>query len=128
MLENTRADMTAVPARRNGKRARKRVDGRFAAARRAKQLVSQYVAALGGPEAIDAVMRARIVRTAELTVIAENCRAAMLAGRGTVLLNDLVRVEHTSDLALKRLMEQRREQPSVPTLDEYLASKAKARS
>ena len=72
MLENLPVDQTEIPAR--SPRNRARIDGRSAAARRAKQLTGQYVAALGGPDAIDTTMRARVQRTAELVVIAESAR------------------------------------------------------
>jgi len=60
MLENLPVDQTEIPAR--SPRNRARIDGRSAAARRAKQLTGQYVAALGGPDAIDPVVLAAIRR------------------------------------------------------------------
>jgi hypothetical protein len=100
MLENTPVDVTAIPARSTGNRAR--IDGRSAAARRAKQLTGQYVAALGGPDAIDPVMLSSIRRAAALVTIAEWHRTEALKG-GDVLLDDLVRLERLSELAVRRL-------------------------
>ena len=128
MLENSRADTTAIPARSPkshplvGGRF-DRVDGRSAAARRAKQLAAEYVAALGGPDAVDAVLMARVKRASELVVVAERTR--VLAMQGEAVLDDLVRVERLAELAMKRLgLERRaREAAKGPTLEEYLASK-----
>jgi hypothetical protein len=102
-----------------------RTDGRSWAVRRSKQLMAEYVAALGGDHAIDPVMLAKVRRVAELVTIAEKARAEMMSGSGRVNLDDLVRVEHTSDLALKRLnLDRRREPAAEQTLQEYAASVA----
>ena len=96
-----------------------KVDGRSEAAKRTKRLIAEYVAMLGGPEAVDAATLAAVKRAAELMVVAERARAAAL--RGEADLDNLVRVERLSELAVRRLHLDCKRGPAGPTLAEYLA-------
>ena len=99
-----------------------KLDGRTEAARRTKRLVAEYVAALGGPEAVDAAMLDKVRRAAELVVVAERARAAAL--RGEADLDNLVRIERLSELAVRRLHLDRKRGPAGPSLAEYLREAA----
>src|SRR6516164_3433868 len=56
------------------------IDGRTVAARRVRALVEAYVARLGGPGAVDAVMMAAIECAAKRRVLADQLATRSLAG------------------------------------------------
>jgi hypothetical protein len=60
-----------------------RVDGRTRAGRRVAELVAAIVEALGGPDAVDGLVKVQAIRVAELTAAAEAMRGAVLKRRGS---------------------------------------------
>ena len=97
---------------------------RSLAAQRRKRLVAEYVAALGGPKAVDAAMLDKVKRAAELVVVAELARDAVLRSRGESGLDNLVRIERLAELAVRRLHLERKRGPSETTLNDYLREAA----
>jgi hypothetical protein len=116
------AHTAAVPARSPAYSPR--IDGRSAAAKRAKRLTAEYVAALGGSDAVDPVMLAKVRRAAELVVVAECARAKAM--QGDAVLDDMVRVDRLADLAVRRLGLDRKPASPVPSLAEYVANRKAA--
>jgi hypothetical protein len=111
------ADRTTKASRSSAYRPR--MDGRLAPAKRKKALIAQYVAALGGPDAVNDLLWDRVVITAELVVAAELARAAVLEGDG--LLDDMVRAQRLADQAVRRLqLDRHKLQSTTPSLSEYL--------
>ena len=77
------------------------VDGRTKLARRIKSLANAFAAELGhklSPAQIDAVRRA-----AQMSAIAEDCRARLIAGDVSVTLTDVVRLDGTARRAVRDL-------------------------
>jgi hypothetical protein len=113
----------ATPAKRkpNKRRAKVRIDHRFALGRRIKHLTAIFRAKLG-PDADDPVMDAAVRRAAEVTVLSEQMRAKMLRGE-RVNTETMLRLSRTADLAVRRLrLDKVKAQPSEPTVAEYVAS------
>jgi hypothetical protein len=80
----------------------KRAMGPFAQARRRRDLVDAFTAALGGEDALSAVAAMYVRRAAELLTMAEMARAAMLNGQPTDMLA-LVRLEGAASRAVRLL-------------------------
>jgi hypothetical protein len=116
---NSRARDTNDPFRFRG------LDGRTRAGRRRADLIEQFIAELGGADAVNPVMMLKIRRAAELAVVSEELRAATMRGalHSDVALLSLARIEGMADRALRRLrLDQKREPAAAPGLREYLAS------
>ena len=80
----------------------KQTPGLFAQARRRRDLVEAFTAALGGEDALSAVAAMYVRRAAELLTMAEMARAAMLNGQPTDMLA-LVRLEGAASRAVRGL-------------------------
>lgn len=94
------------------------LDGRSRPARRTKELVGSFTAALGGDAAPH--QRIAIRRAAELTAIAEQSRALHLAGQCSV--DDVVRADGVAARAVRALrLPTGPPKPSVPSAQEWLA-------
>lgn len=101
------------------------VDGRTPTAKRRKDLISDLVGALGGPERVTPVQMSAVVRAAELAVLAAETRARALSGDTTVDMVALVRLEGASARAIKALhLPAHGDGPKSPSLSDYVARKA----
>ena len=90
-----RADAGRIPPRSlPASTALPRVDGRTRAAKRAKRLTADFMAALGGD--VSPVQVVRIKRAVELLVAAEGLRARSLRGEQVDYL-ELVRLENLAN-------------------------------
>jgi hypothetical protein len=101
------------------------LDGRTRFARRARALAREFITALGGNPAPHELI---LVRSAsELTAIAEQTRAALLAGDAAVTLNDVVRSENAMARAIRALnIPATAAKPSGPSLQDIAARYANA--
>lgn len=129
------ADAAAMPAERPSAGARKRrrrspvlarIDRRTRTARRAAEIERDLIKAMGGPAEMTPVLKANVLRAAELMAIAEHARATALRSGGTVVdLEALTKVESTADRALRRLPVKAGGKPASARNDlaAYLASK-----
>jgi len=98
------------------------LDGRKRAVRRAKALARDLTAALNGKPAPHQIVQ--INSAAELVAIAEQLRAAHLAG-DSVLINDIVRAENAASRALRAIgLPENEGQYASPT---FIISEADAR-
>jgi hypothetical protein len=87
--------------------------------RRTADLVRAYMRAAGNPK--EPERQATVITAAELQVLAEEARAAALAGTGTVDLDQVIRVQGAADRAVRRLgIKPPVERSDGPTLDAYL--------
>jgi precorrin-6x reductase len=96
------------------------LDGRTRFVKRARALAREFSAALGGNPAPHQLILIR--SAAELTAIAEQTRATLLAG-GAVTLNDVVRAENAMARAIRALALPDSAKPAGLTLDEFLAAR-----
>lgn len=96
---------SSLDARQKGRvwLAGRLVDRRSREWKRRVELVEAYVAAFGGPDAVDDVLASKIEMTAEMRVIAELSRAKFLADTGGVSLEDIVRLENQAARAERAL-------------------------
>ena len=94
------------------------LDGRLRYVRRARALTRELIAAFGNPAPHQLIL---IRSAAELTAIAEQTRATLLAG-GAVTLNDVVRAENAMARAIRALALPDSAKPAGLTLDEFLAA------
>ena len=102
------------------------LDGRTAAAKRARSLAAALADELGG--AITASQGAAVERAATLVALAEDVRSRRLAGDvKSVSLEDLVRVDAAADRALRRLGLKRTEAPPTMTIRDVLEAEHAAR-
>jgi hypothetical protein len=92
--------------------------------RRRKDLVSSFIAALGGPEAVSPVVAMQVRRAAELVTAAEMARAAMLNGVPTDMLA-LIRLEGCAARAV-RLLGIKIEPPAPPRFSPMKALREEA--
>jgi hypothetical protein len=109
-----------LPVRRNPNksRARVRLDRRFAAGRRVKELVGVFRQRLGA-DADDPLLAANVERAAELVALSELLRAKALSGQAPA--DDVVRTTRLADQAVRRLqLERRVAKPAGPTLMDIL--------
>jgi hypothetical protein len=98
-----------------------KVDGRSTVAKRAKRHAHTFFKQLGGADAVDPIVAARVRRAAELVAVAELTRAGAM--RGEANLNDLIRVERLAEIAIRRLgLYGGRRQPEGLGLRDYLAA------
>jgi hypothetical protein len=113
----------AVAARstRNGRRARKPFDGRYAIGRRVRQLVDVFRTRIG-PDADDPVMSTAIRRCAETVALSEHLRARMLRGEA-VSADEVLRTTRAADALTRRLHLDRRNATQQPSLSDYLAAR-----
>jgi hypothetical protein len=111
-------DTDPLPARlrravRHLPRPYRRVDGRTLIARRAKAMVAEFIAATGNAD-VGTLQMLNINRAAELTIAAENLRAASLRGDKVDLFH-LVRLENLAARAIEACrLDQRK--PAGPLL------------
>jgi hypothetical protein len=120
------AETRPISARTRRHRARHRtvrdLDKRSRAGRRAAQLMRQFEAALGGN--LTEGQKLACSRAAVMTAIAEDARVRRLNGDTTILLDDLVRLDHTAERAVKALgIKSEPAKPNEPSLEQYLAAK-----
>jgi hypothetical protein len=102
------------------------LDGRTLVARRRRELIAIYVAALGGPAALSEGQQIDIRKAAELTALAEAARArAMREGAtGAGELTAMVRLEGMAARAVRALnIKAGAAQPKPPSLADYVASR-----
>lgn len=114
------ASLTPKKKRRNHRKAKKPIDGRFVLGRRVHALVEVFRERLG-PDADDPVTAIAIRRAAETTALSEHLRAQMLRGE-PISPDDALRASRTADLMTRRLHLDRRKL-SAPSLPEYLAAR-----
>ena len=102
------------------------VDGRSAWVRRARDLIREHLADLGGFDNVSAAERSIIRRASVLTVELERLEAKFaLAGEASVQdLDAYQRGANTLKRLLQRVGLQRRARDVGPTLDQYLAEVA----
>jgi hypothetical protein len=104
------------------------LDGRTQVAKRRRELIGIYTAALGGPAALTDGQQIDIRKAAELTALAEAARArAMRQGTGDASeLSAMVRLESTAARAVRSLniKPASGNREPVADLQAYLASKA----
>jgi hypothetical protein len=101
------------------------LDGRSQTARRRRELIDVYTAALGGPAALSAGQEIDIRKAAELTALAEAARArAMRDGTGDAgEISAMVRLESTAARAVRSL-NIKTALAKTPSIAEYAARKA----
>jgi hypothetical protein len=105
--------------RPNKRRARVRIDKRYALGRRVKQLTAIFRDRLGA-DAEDPVLDAAVRRAAETTALAEDMRARMFRGEH-VSPDDVLRTTRTADLLTRKLhLDRHKAQPSGPSLADLL--------
>jgi hypothetical protein len=117
----TRSQFVDKPPSRGGT-----LDGRTLVARRRRELIDIYIAALGGPASLSEGQRLDIRKAAELTALAEQARArAMREGTSDASeLSAMIRLEGMAARAVRALnIKPQASQPKPPSLAEYLASK-----
>ena len=112
------------PKRRNHRRARVRVDRRYALGRRVGKIAQHFRERLGS-DADDPITSAAIQRAAELAALAESARARALRADPSVSMDDVVRLSRAADLAVRRLQLDRHK-AAGQSLAEYLASRDNA--
>ena len=91
--------------------------GSLGARGRRRQLVSAYVAALGGKARLTEIQTQDVERAVDLIEMARSMRAAVRAG--TAKVSDLTRLEGAADRAVRRL-NLPAPNAAVPTLSQYL--------
>ena len=101
------------------------LDGRTQVAKRRRELIAIYTAALGGPAALSAGQVIDIRKAAELTALAEAARArAMRHGTGDASdLSAMIRLESTAARAV-RALSIKPTSAKTPSIAEYAARKA----
>jgi hypothetical protein len=103
------------------------LDGRTTLARRRRELIAVYTAALGGAAALSEGQAIDIRKAAELTALAEQARArAMREGFADASeLSAMVRLESTAARAVRALnIKPGAGEPKPPSIAEYAARKA----
>jgi hypothetical protein len=103
------------------------LDGRTQTARRRREMIDVYTAALGGPAALSEGQQIDIRKAAELTALAEQARArAMREGFADAgELSAMVRLESTAARAVRALnIRSGANEPKPPSIAEYAARKA----
>jgi hypothetical protein len=91
--------------------------------RRRCELIDQFTAALGGPQAVTGILAMKIEQAAELAVVAELARAAFIRGEA-MPADDVVRTANQAARAEKALGIKHRTAKPEPDLQSYLAGKA----
>jgi hypothetical protein len=101
------------------------LDGRTRAAKRARELASNFETELGGVLTVS--QRLAVDRAAALTAISEDAQARRLAGDIGVSLEDIVRTTNAAHRAVKELGIKPAGAPKPPTLAEHLARRTAQR-
>jgi hypothetical protein len=105
--------------RPNKRRAKVRIDKRYALGRRVKELTAIFLERLG-PDAEDPVLDAAIRRAAETVALSEDLRARMLRGEA-VDPDDVLRTTRAADALTRRLhLDRHKRQLTTPSLSDYL--------
>jgi hypothetical protein len=100
------------------------LDGRLPIAKRRKELIAGFVAAMG-QDALSPVQSSAVVRAADLVALSEQQRAKALSGDAAVDMEGLVRLEGAADRAVRRLgIKPGTNQSKPPSIAEYAARKA----
>lgn len=101
------------------------LDGRTMVARRRRELIDVYTAAMGGPAALTDGQQIDIRKAAELTALAEAARArAMRDGTGDAgEISAMVRLESTAARAV-RALNIKQASAKTPSLADYAARRA----
>lgn len=115
------ADTSQIPVSSAAGKGHSRLDGRTIEAQAVRRQMADFVAALGGPAAVDAVAMLRIERAVELSVTAKRLRTRALRGE-PVDIAALVKIENAADRAMRDLGLDRQREPAGPSLTEYLAN------
>ena len=82
------------------------LDGRTRRARRRRELIATYTNALGGDRALTEGQRVDVRKAAELTALAEDCRALAMQQEGPAgagWISAMVRLESTASRAVRAL-------------------------
>jgi hypothetical protein len=104
----------------NWRQRKKMVALRNEGARRRKELIGAYVAALGGRR-VTAIVLQNVEAAVDMAMLAKTARAALAAGRTSI--NDVVKLENAADRAVRRLnLPTPGAAPTGPTLQDFLAS------
>lgn len=114
---------TPAKPKHNKRRARVRIDRRYALGRRVKELETVFRQRLGA-DAEDVVLSTAIKQACELTALAEAASARALRNDPRVTLDDVVRLQRSAALSVHRLHLDRRAQPATPSLSDYLRQRA----
>jgi hypothetical protein len=132
VVENSPADRPAVTRPKDPQRSRitngsallPGVDGRSPWVRRAKDLIREHLADLGGFDNVSAAERSIVRRAATLTVELERLEAKFALAGEAASVDDLNAYQRAAN-SLRRLLEsiglQRRAKDVTPSLSEYLA-------
>lgn len=114
----------AVKLTRNGRRARVRIDKRFAIGRRIKQLMATFRERLGPDVCSDLLLSSAIERAATLQALAEQAAARALCGDVNVAYDDVVRLSRLAEHATRKLqLDCHNATQKQPTLADYLAAR-----
>jgi hypothetical protein len=101
------------------------LDGRLPVAKRRKELINAFTAAVAGLDALTPVQSSAVVRAADLVALAEQQRAKALSGDASVDMEGLIRLEGAADRAVRRLgIKPGANQAKPPSIAEYAARKA----
>jgi hypothetical protein len=100
------------------------IETNTARGRRVADLVRAYLMALGNPANIE--RQAAVIQAAELTVLAEEVRAAALRSGTGDLVDQVVRVQGAADRAIRRLHIEATEAPQ-PSIRDVLAAEHEVR-
>jgi hypothetical protein len=119
-MSKARSRLTNKPTRLIG------IDNRSSAGRRRRDLIRSHVDALGGPDKVSPAVMLSVTRAVDLTMIAEQLRAAALRGVA-IDMGDLVRLEGAADRAVRRLGIGAQPKPATDLLHEHLSAKYGAR-
>jgi hypothetical protein len=102
-------------------------DRRTRPGRRTSQLAAIFRQRLKVGDDADPLLLAEIERAAQTVALAEAASARALRGDRTIALDDVVRLQRLADLLQRRLgLLDRTPAPSVPTLQQYLATRQPA--
>lgn len=113
---------SALRAPKKRRRRCKPIDGRTRTARRIRELLMGYLAAIGGT--VSPQLRERCERAAQLVTLAEDVRRKALGGRN-ISLDDVIRVENAADRARRSIgLDQKPRGPTFVPLRERLMQEA----
>jgi hypothetical protein len=108
--------------KRNTRKAKVRIDMRFALGRRVKELVATFRQRLG-PDAADPIVDVAITQAAEMVALSEQLRAQALRGQD-ISPDQIVRACRASDMAVRRLrLDRHKPPPMQPSLQQYLGQR-----
>ena len=104
----------------NKRRAKVKIDKRYAIGRRIKQLAGEFRVRLNLDADPDPLLQMAIERAAQLQALAEQAAARALRADPKVAYDDVVRLSRLADHAMRGLRLDRNVAQRVQTLDEYL--------